>query len=130
MTTQSTKINIQPYKQWINDNVDEAYGLCNGISHQMLKAFPELIITNGQYECPIWGRRTHWWLKTIDGQIIDPTAKQFPSKGIGQYREFTDEERQNLPTGICPDCGDDVYKGNTFCSKRCERLYMNYINSI
>ena len=32
------------------------------------------------------------------------------------------------PTGICPNCGDPVYN-ESFCSKDCEKEYIDYLNN-
>lgn len=107
------------YQQWIKDNVSgDGYGQCNIITLQMAKAFPELIRVRGHYYCMIWGERTHWWLITWDGEIIDPTAAQFPSKGAGVYVPWGEDEKE--PTGRCLNCGDLVYTGGVFCSDNCE----------
>lgn len=32
------------------------------------------------------------------------------------------------PTGKCRDCGKMCYENNEFCSKKCEVVYMKYLN--
>lgn len=115
------------YEAWINSwlSVNEAYGGCDKATREMVKEFPELRRVAGYYHCVLWGRRTHWWCVTEDGEVVDPTASQFPSKGKGWYEEVTDFSE--FPTGVCMDCGDPVYHGDTFCSPECEtatRLYL------
>jgi len=95
-----------PYQHWIDQNVDVA-GRCKEITEAMVKEFPELRRVRGHYYCWIWGEREHWWLVTSDGEVIDPTAAQFPSKGEGRYVEFDGQE----PTGMCPNCGEYCYNG-------------------
>ena len=51
----------------------------------------------------------HWWLQTKEGEIIDPTAIQFPTKGHGVYDPW--DETQKAPTGMCPNCGEYCYDG-------------------
>lgn len=94
-------------------------GKCKEMSEALVADDPTLQLVRGWYHCPIWGKQEHWWCKTPEGKIIDPTARQFPSKGIGEYEEFA---------GIfsCAECGTDVKEENAifesnyvFCSGRC-----------
>ncbi len=95
----------------------ELTGKCREICEEMLKVRPELTLVRGHYHCPIWGKRQHWWLKARDGSIVDPTARQFPSSGLGEYKEWDDSLPE--PTGICHNCGDYVFNGDSFCSDGC-----------
>jgi len=115
------------YQSWIEENAsshESAYGNCYELCFMMSKKFPALLQVRGHYNCPIWGKRTHWWLKTIDGEIVDPSAKQFPSKGTGVYEEWV--EGQEEPTGMCPNCSGFVYGGGTCCSDACHSAYAAY----
>lgn len=58
-------------------------GKCKEMSQELVKADPSLTLVRGHYHCPIWGKQAHWWVNDEDGNIIDPTARQFPSKGNG-----------------------------------------------
>lgn len=114
------------YSAWIKDNVvGPGTGQCAEITAQMASAFPELRRVRGHYHCFAWGAREHWWLEALDGQVIDPTAMQFPSKGFGMYVEFGGEE----PTGMCPNCGEYIYGGGELCSERCHIEYVAYVNN-
>ena len=120
----------EQYKAWIEANVptrELAYGNCFSVTLNMQEAFPELRQVSGFYFDALWGRRTHWWLQTQDGQVVDPTARQFPTKGSGEYQEVVDTSE--IPTGVCKHCGCDVYNHDTFCSERCEAATANYIRS-
>ena len=110
------------YLDWIKANVKETYGMCDSVTQAMAAAFPELERIRGHYHCHIWGERAHWWLVTDGGEIVDPTAEQFPSKGTGTYTPWA--EGASEPTGICMNCGDYVYDGECFCSERCKSLVM------
>lgn len=101
------------YHEWISKNVPYAYGTCKEVTERMQVAFPELARVRGYYICAFWGKREHWWLKTNDGTIIDPTAAQFPTKGRGAYEELLPDAKE--PTGKCPECGIYVYGIETFC---------------
>lgn len=119
----------EQYQAWIDANVpnkEAAYGKCAEVTLAMQSAFPELRRVRGFYHCPIWGRRTHWWLQDGD-EIVDPTSKQHPSNGIGQYQEVKDETE--IPTGVCADCGEPVYNGDYFCSNECELKTVAYLNT-
>jgi hypothetical protein len=128
------------YVAWIAANVEgDGYGKCRDVSENMAAAFPELKQVRGWYDCPLWGARSHWWCRTEDGTIVDPTAAQFPSAGIFNYRELDESNREQLvPAGTCPNCGGAVYvtldkaeEGEipTVCSERCHGEYLAYCNS-
>jgi len=95
------------------------YGKCYEMSVAAVAADPELTLVRGWYICPIWGERQHWWTTRPDGSIFDPTVEQFPSKGLGEYVEFT---------GIytCEYCGKEVLETeayfvehHVYCSGAC-----------
>ena len=120
---------MNKYQKYINDlnmTYNKAYGNCEGFSKKMKRKFPELIITKGYYECMVWGRREHWWLQTKDGQIFDPTAVQFPSKGICEYIPWNKDDPQ--PTGKCPQCGEYTFN-NEYVHKECQDAYVAYCNN-
>jgi hypothetical protein len=113
------------YLNWIGDNVKgDGYGQCREVTERMAADFPELIRVRGHYYDIAWGEREHWWLMTAEGDVVDPTARQFPTKGSGEYVPW-DESRPE-PTGICPNCGEYVYDGNTCCSDACSSAYCAY----
>lgn len=95
-------------------------GKCKEFCETMLTVRPELTLVRGYYHCPMWGRQEHWWLKDSQGDIIDPTVKQFPTKGVAaEYEEFA---------GVCEcaECGkefkekDGKFESNyAFCSSKC-----------
>ncbi|MGH9388965.1 MAG: hypothetical protein ACRD1Z_05065 [Vicinamibacteria bacterium] len=116
------------YDAWIKANVEgDGFGLCKGYARRMAQAFPELRLVRGYYHDALWGRRGHWWLALPDGSIVDPTAAQFPTRGNGEYEEFTGDESE-LPTGKCPNCGEFCYDGRSFCSEECGRSFAAYLN--
>jgi hypothetical protein len=114
---------IQEYSDWIKKrvpNFEAAYGQCKTVCKEMMKEFPGLSLVKGFYEDPIVGDRQHWWLKTKDNEIIDPTAIQFPSVGMfGGYREIADDDA--LPKGKCMNCGKISYFNSMACSEKCEK---------
>jgi hypothetical protein len=114
----------QQYVDWIAENVEETYGKCMEATKRMQTTFGELRLVRGHYYCLVWGEREHWWLVDPDGEIVDPTAKQFPSKGTGPYVEW--DESQPEPTGICPNCGGYVYDGGTVCGEKCHNEYVAF----
>lgn len=112
------------YTEWISNwlKSNEAYGACAEATLEMQTAFPELIRVRGHFHDAIWGERQHWWLKTKEEEIVDPTASQFPTKGVfGEYEEW--EEGREEPIGKCMNCGDYVFastgKGDCACSEHC-----------
>lgn len=118
------------YAEWIADNFptyESAYGHCAKATEGMVAVFPELIRVRGHYYDLSWGEREHWWCKTADGVIVDPTAHQFPSKGMGHYEEL--DPNAPVPTGKCMGCGEYVYNSDTFCSSSCETAVIADLHS-
>ena len=110
---------MKHYVEWIAANVQgNGYGKCQEHTEAMAKVFPELTRVRGHYICPTWGRRAHWWLVASDGQIVDPTATQFPSCGLGDYEPWNDTAPE--PTGKCMECGGYCYGGRVACSRECD----------
>lgn len=104
-------------------------GRCQQASREMKAAFPELEIVKGHVHCPEpWGKRGHWWLVDPEGNIVDPTAAQFPL--IFEYEPY--REGDEIRVGTCMDCGEAL-RGQpgthrTFCDKTCEETYLTYMN--
>ena len=74
-------------------------GKCKEFCEAACKKDPTLTLVRGHYYDPFWDKEEqHWWTIKEDGTIYDPTRKQFPSGGAGQYIEFG---------GIitCAECG-------------------------
>lgn len=100
-------------------------GKCKEAVEALVKQDPTLTAVRGFYHCPFWGKQAHWWAVDTQGKIIDPTVKQFPSKGVGaEYEEFD---------GICEcaQCGRKVpeekatINGNyAFCSTPCAMRFV------
>jgi hypothetical protein len=122
------------YEEWISENVEgDGYGKCDEYTLKMQAVFPELTRMKGFYHCPIWGQRTHWWLITDFGEVVDPTKAQFPSKGTCEYEELLDIELEDrLPCGKCMNCGEEIYKKNFYasdmCSEECGKSFLRYLN--
>ena len=72
----------------------------------MVKQFPELTIVKGHVEDLQWGRRSHIWLKTAEGEIVDPTVAQFPS--VMEYEEW--EPGDEVRVGKCMECGEEIWR--------------------
>jgi hypothetical protein len=94
-------------------------GKCLSVAKAMVADNPTLSLVRGWYHCPIWGKQEHWWCKTADGTIIDPTVLQFPSKGMGNYEEFAGAY-------TCEYCGKDIKEEevypvdqHVYCSYTC-----------
>lgn len=95
-------------------------GKCKELSEAECKANPELTLVRGHYYCPIWNtEEPHWWCEDKHGNVIDPSAKQFPSKGLGVYTPFDGRI-------CCAECGgetteDEAYfdSNYAFCSSNC-----------
>jgi len=83
------------------ENYKNYRGKCKKYCEDLIKEDPSLRLVRGHYYCPLWGEQAHWWVEDKEGNIIDPTKDQFPSKGMGEYIEFS---------GIvyCEVCGKEM----------------------
>ena len=67
------------YQEWIDNlTAEEKNGNCDKVTSRMKEDFPELKRVRGHVEltfCP--EDPPHWWMKTDDGEIVDPTISQF-----------------------------------------------------
>lgn len=104
------------YQKWIDDNVPtfaHAYGSCSEMTALMRHAFPELTRVRGHYQT-----YPHWWLTAPNGEIVDPTARQFWDT-TGVYHPHN--EAGGEPLGRCYNCGEYVWGevGSVFCSEAC-----------
>lgn len=101
-------------------NYTQFRGKCREAVEALCKSDKRLTPVRGHYICPIWGKQAHWWATNSNGDIIDPTAKQFPSGGIGEYIPFDGMVE-------CAECKrqmreEDVKKYESryaFCSEVC-----------
>lgn len=122
------------YTTWIENWLDQnggpnkdGYGRCKEAAEAMTLAFPELEVTKGHVLCS-WGDRGHWWCKTPDGQIVDPTARQFQS--LFSYEEYF--PGMHIRLGRCMECGEDIHGpeslegvySTSHCSESCEKSFV------
>ena len=127
------------YEEWIAPyaaNKERLMGACKWVCELMMKKFPELKIVPGHVQVPEpWGKRGHFWLVDPEGNIVDPTAAQFP--GILSYEPWTDDEK--IRVGKCMNCGDDIWRkvktleddvthGECICSPACGKEFEDYLN--
>lgn len=121
----------QAYKDWIVAKLatGSPYGRCDEWTREMQLAFPELRRERGHYLDVIWGPREHWWLiddaiadDDAGGDVVDPTAEQFPTRGCGIYSTLDPNAPE--PTGKCPECGEYCFDGRSFCCDAHERAFM------
>ena len=99
-------------------------GKCKEMVDATVAFDPSLKAVRGYYHCPIYGKQQHWWCVRRDGTIYDPTVKQFPAGGIGEYEEFN-----GMVT--CDECGKKVtedtaifYGKYGFCSIACNMRFV------
>ena len=113
------------YQRWIKEfATGDVANQCAEFTKLMNDVYPELRRVCGFYHCPIVGKRPHWWLIDQNGNIVDPTAVQFPSRGVmGEYIEL--EGPQGKPKGRCLNCGEVSYHETYFCSDGCRDEYMS-----
>lgn len=118
---------IMKYHDWIvNYNQrGNVYGQCDVATLEMQNQFPELIRVRGHVEVPFQNKNPeHWWLKTENGIIVDPTELQFGC--VLKYIEL--DESMPEPIGKCMNCGEYVFPGalnDHACSIECNNAIMN-----
>lgn len=107
------------------DDYTQYRGKCKELSEDLIKKDPSLTLIRGHYYCPIWNTmEPHWWCEKEDGTIIDPSCKQFPSKGQGEYFPFDGNVE-------CAECGKiikeeeaDIDGNYAFCSHYCHGVFV------
>jgi hypothetical protein len=109
-------------------NYQKYRGKCREMCEEAIKADPTLTIVRGHYYCPIWNtEEQHWWTVRPDGSIFDPTARQFPSAGLGIYTPFDGMVE-------CAQCGKRVPEKEAsfesryaFCSYQCHGRFVGVL---
>lgn len=117
------------YVTWMREHATgDLTGQCEMLTQRMIEAFPELTRMRGHVHL-IGHHATghpqgypHWWCVTDDGDILDPTAQQFPFPLT--YVPW--DEAQPEPTGKCPNCGGYCFEGKYLCSEHCAIKYEAY----
>ena len=125
---------LDTYKNWIDNHYptkQSAYRACEEATINMSLSFPELKRVCGLASVEeLYGdpptKTPHWWLKDKNGNIVDPTGHQYPTR-ILKYEEASED--CGPPTGRCPNCGDLCYEGHYLCSDKCSKEYMKYLNN-
>ncbi|MDP2270895.1 MAG: hypothetical protein Q8K32_09205 [Archangium sp.] len=122
------------YVEWIAAYVAReknfVRGKCAEATKEMVAAFPELTPAAGFVECH-WGTDQHHWCVTATGEIVDPTASQFPFVFSYEAVDINDPAtRERIPNGPCANCSGDCYGDNyTVCSEACGNAYVAYLNA-
>lgn len=122
------------YVEWMTEHyptAESAYGQCQKAVQGMILAFPELREAKG-HALTAWGRRQHFWCLTEDGEVVDPTAIQYPT-GVWEYEEATEETLVRV--GPCVYCGVDIMmplkdarqSQKMTCSDQC---YTDFVKSL
>jgi hypothetical protein len=123
---------MENYFNWINNKYptpEKARKQCLEATLDMVYDFPELrrlrghILVEEPFDLPPT-KTTHWWCVDPDGNIVDPTAHQYPTRII-DYLPL--DESKGEPTGKCPNCGDLCYEEQYLCTSKCEKEYMIYL---
>lgn len=129
------------YEEYIKERIKDQYkgdprltlGKCVEEVHAMHQEFPELEVVKGHVYVEWFAghqrerKRGHWWLVTSDGDIVDPTAGQFPV--IERYEAYV--EGAHVRVGTCMNCGEPLWgapgAAPTFCGRACELSYARYV---
>ena len=103
-------------------------GKCKEMSEALCAERPELTLVRGWFDCVFNGRQPHWWTTTPEGEIIDPTVKQFEGGGVcGEY----------IPCDgffECANCGKKVAEEEArtegsyaYCSYNCHGQFIGVL---
>ncbi len=104
-------------------------GKCKELCEELCKNNADLKIVKGWYHCPIWNtEEQHYWCEDKQGDIVDPSAKQFPSEGNGLYKKFNGLVK-------CEECGKEfpleeaypTYNSHYLCSSKCFGKFVGII---
>ena len=96
------------YQKWIDEylaRVEYPLGRCHEACSEMVLVFPELKKISGHVHCS-WGKRAHFWLEADTGEVVDPTASQFPV--IFGYEVWKPGDKVRV--GKCMNCGEEIWK--------------------
>lgn len=93
-----------------DDDYARYRGKCKEMSMAAVTADPTLTLVRGHYHCILWGEQPHWWTVRADGSVFDPSAAQFPSKGMGEYVPFDG-------TVSCAECGKEMREEDVTCAE-------------
>lgn len=97
---------------------------CAQFVREMQARFPDLRRVAGFYYAPDSdaSHGEHWWLEDERGNVIDPTADQFPSQGTGRYVRY-DPRLHCVVKGKCMNCGIGLFsrEGSYPCSRSCAK---------
>lgn len=127
---------INKYKEWIEKYIASnkfIAGLCASVTQDMCKEFSELKRIPGHVIWADGSSREHWWCEDQFGNIIDPTASQWPLLPA-EYVAW--KPGNEVCIGRCMECGDYIYAApnsldgarKEICSDKCYNAYANYLN--
>src|SRR5580692_6880620 len=95
-------------------------GKCKELAEDAIKADSSLRLVRGYYHCPLWGKQAHWWAVRHDGAIVDPSVKQFPTKGAGaKYEEFDGNIECEYCQKTVPENEAYMHAQHAYCSYEC-----------
>ena len=65
-------------------------GKCKEACEALVVKNPNMKMVRGHYYDCMWDKsEQHWWCVDENNVIHDPTKDQFPTKGMGEYTEFS-----------------------------------------
>jgi hypothetical protein len=68
----------------------------------------------------MWGKQAHWWCERADGTVVDPSVKQFPTKGAGaEYEEYDGMVECEFCHKTVAESDAYFYEHHGYCSYEC-----------
>jgi hypothetical protein len=95
-------------------------GKCKKLAEAACAADSSLRLVRGFYHCPMWGKQAHWWAVRTNGEIVDPSVKQFPTAGaMAEYEEFDGNIECEFCHKSVPEAEAYRYAQHAYCSYEC-----------
>jgi hypothetical protein len=120
-------MNSKKYADWINQNYptkESCIGKAIEARERMQADFPELILTTGYVlDAQVWNsRRQHWWFKTLEGEMVDPTINIFENSF--DYLEVDEfDPIRDTRTSKCRNCFISYFvsceNNHLLCGEKC-----------
>jgi hypothetical protein len=81
-------------------------GKCKELCEDLVAKDPSLRLVKGWYYEAWWNKEEqHFWCEDKEGNIVDPSGRQFPSGGGNEFKSFY---REFIGVVNCEECGKEI----------------------